>query len=301
MRRLMVWMLLLALACTLPSAVADTVNTSVQDVTLRISAEQDTYIPGETAVFTLTVENGSDKALTEMVFSEVSIGSGTWTDTVKSLPAGASVTAVYAVRMPDALHDCALFDVRWSSGSITLQYRMTALTPVRLSITAEEDDWSWDSGKAHSADFTVTNDGDLPLENVMLTLGRAYTDDGADAGQATFLRKDRRKLKSAEQTAAYTIPLLEPGESVTMSAQLTPEIDLSMTEGLSLPMQATVLMDGRSQSVTAVCTQTREVITPGMWTAVIRGDVTMGHLLCALSGLTVLVALAACIRAKKLR
>lgn len=297
MRRLMVWMVLLALACTLPAAMA----AGETDVTLRISAAQDAYLPGETAVFTVTVENGTDSALTDMVFSEVAVGGGMWTDTVKSLSAGATAAAIYTVRMPDSLHDCALFDVKWNGGHVSQACQLTALTPAGLSVTVAADDWPWVTGKAHTADFTVTNNGDRALENVTLRLGRAYTDDGADAGEATFLRKERRKLKSAEQTAEYVLPLLEPGESVTMSAQVAPEIDLSLTEGLSIPMQATVTLDGRTQSAAAVCAQTREIVLPGVWTTKLAGGVTMGHVLCVLAAMTAFIALAACIRAKKLR
>lgn len=300
MRRLMAIVLTAMLACMAPCALADDAETSVRGVTLRIDAAEDTLLPGETAVFSVTVENGSGQELTGLTFSEISLGEGVWSDTVKTLADGASHTAAYTVRVTDALHDRALFEIRWAQGQVALQYALTVIQPVQLTITAEADDWPWETGKPHTANFTVHNGGDRPMEHVTLRLGQAYTADG-DAGEATFLRKDRRKLKSAEQTAEHVIARLESGDSVTMTVQAIPAADLSFAESLSIPLQATVVMDGRGQTVAASCTVTREVVRPGMWTTIIREPVSVGHILTGLAALTVLIALAAVIRAKKLR
>ena len=228
------------------------------------------------------------------------MGEGTWTGAADKLADDAALTAQYAVRIPDGDHDRALFQLDWDGGALNLQLPVKVIAPVQLAVTAEVGDWSWKTGDAHTVDFTVTNNESRALENVTLTLPGAYSC-GERLGDATFLRKDRRKLKSAQQTDTFLIEALEPGESVTMTAQWVPEGDLSAVGDASLALQAEVTLDGRAQAVSAVHAAQREILRPGRWTAMLAGGVSMGHVLCTLAGLTALVALLAACRARKFR
>lgn len=269
-----------------------------QGVTLRVSCDETTVFPGETVGFIVSVENSSAGSMESIMLSERSIGSGKWGKTASQLPAGEQMKVAYTVRIPDTLHDIALFQLQWHGGSMMVQHELNVVEPANLTVQAEVQEWPWQAGEEHTADFIVTNQGGTVLENVTLTLPGVYLD-GQRIGDAIFLRKDRRKLKTTQQTDSLSLGELVPGDSVTMTVAWTPD---TLPEGMvALTMQAAVESDGRMQTRAATALMERVVVHPTVWTTMVKGDVSMGHVLCGLAGLTLMVALAALLRARKLR
>ena len=315
MRKLAAWLLLLCmlLPCTCTGeSVAEryglTEGSSASDdsytvaesqgVTLHVSCDETTVFPGETVTMLVTVNNHTQQTLEKLSLSEMSIGNGSWDKIPDMLPADGSLRAVYTVRIPDTLHDTAMFRLQWQDGSLMAQHELNVAQPMQLTLQGEVKEWPWQAGEEHTADFTVTNLGDMVLENVTLTLPGAYLQ-GEKIGDAVFLRKDRRKLKTAQQTDSFLLEELAPGDSVTMTAAWLPE---ALPEGeVALTMQAAVEADGRTQTRAAMVIMERKVIRPTAWTTMLTGSVSMGHVLAGLTALTLLTALAALLRARRLR
>lgn len=304
MRRVVAWLMVLwmLLACCPAGAEggAEEACTVAEryGVTVRVSCQEEPVFPGETVVFTVEAANHSGAALGSLRLTEISIGGGTWSGVPQSLPSEGTMTARYTVRMPDALHDIALFQLQWDGNAMSLQHEVEVLEPAAFTLTAEGGEWPWKAGEEHLIDFTLVNEDARVLENVTLTLPGAYQ--GADrTGEVRFLRKDRRKLKTAQQTDTFLVESLAPGESVTLTAAWTP--DAITEEEVRVSLQAALTLNGRRQTRAATFVCQQEIVRHSMWTAMLPGGVSVGHALCALGALTLLAALLAVIRARRLR